>query len=281
MITARDMDLFKKLSEYGMLSSHQVRKLVFNSIALTTVLRRLRLLETGSYVKSIRGLESQDVLWVLQDRGAKLAEVEVPKRHWSKNMLPHDFKLLSLRLALEDSGISHAWEPEHLIRSNVFKKNGFKAAKEKLIPDGLMSIEVNGYRQSVAIELELERKSIKRYGEVFRRYSGKPNLFAIWYVAPRKDIWNTVYRCWRHYKTLYRLPTLYVSDLDEVMKDPLQARLLGEEAPKLIGKTWTPKMIEMPAHSPAHGVSGQHQENGEGKAELTAEDHTPIKEVCA
>ena len=281
MITARDMELFKRLSEYGMLSSNQVRKLVFNSIALTTVLRRLRLLEAGFYVKSIRGLETQNVLWVLQDRGAKLAEVEVPKRHWSKNILPHDYKLLSLRLALEASGISHAWDPEHLIRSNVFKKNGFKAAKEKLIPDGLMSIEINGYRHSVAIELELERKSIKRYGEVFRRYSGKPNLFAIWYLAPRKDIWNTVYRCWRHYKTLYQLPTLYVSDLDEVMKDPLNARLLGEEAPKLIGKTWTPKLIEMPAHTPAQGVSTQSEKMEERKIELTAEDHTPIRKDCA
>lgn len=281
MITARDIELFRKLSIYGMLSTKQVGQLVFNSIASSTVCRRLRLLEAGFYVKRIRGLESQDVLWVLADRGAKLAEVEATKRHWSKNMLDHDFKLLSLRLALEGSGLAHSWEPEHAIRSNVFKKNGFRAAKEKLIPDGLMSTEVKGYSQTVAIELELEMKSIKRYGEIFRRYSGKSNLYAIWYLAPRNDIRNTVFRCWRHYKSLYRLPTLYVSDLDEVMKDPLNARLFGEEAPMPIGKTWSPKMIQVPAHSPAQGVSNQPEKNVEKKVELTAEDHTPISKDVA
>lgn len=281
MITARDIELFRKLSVYGMLSTKQVGQLVFNSIASTTVCRRLRLLEAGFYVKRIRGLESQDVLWVLADRGAKLAKVEAPKRHWSKNMLDHDFKLLSLRLALEGSGLAHSWKPEHEIRSDIFKKNGFRAAKEKLIPDGLMSVGVEGYNQTVAIEVELERKSIKRYGETFRRYSGKSNLYAIWYLAPRKDIRNTVFRCWKHYKNLYQLPTLYVSDLDEVMKDPMNATLFGEEAPKFIGKTWSSKVSVLGAHSPAQGVSSQQETSQERKVELTAEDHTPISEDVA
>lgn len=241
MITKRDIALFKMLSNYGMLSTRQVGQLVFSSIATTTVCRRLRLLEAGSYVKRIRGLESQDHMWLLEARGARLAEVEVPKKRWSKNMLPHDFKLLSLRLALEASGVAHDWTPEHAIRSNVFKVFGFRAAKEKQIPDGLMGIEINGYRQSVSVELELERKSIKRYGEVFRRYSGKPDLHAIWYLAADNGTANLVYKIWWKTKSLYGVPKLYVSFLDEVMKDPLEARLLGEEAPKLIGKTWTPK----------------------------------------
>lgn len=281
MITKRDIELFKRLSDYGMLSTKQVGQIVFNSIAHSTVCRRLRLLEAGFYVKRITGVDSQDHLWVLADRGAKVAELEVPKRHWSKNMLPHDFKLLSLRLVLEASGVAHDWTPEHAIRSNVFKVNGFRAAKEKQIPDGLMGIEINGYRQSVAVELELERKSIKRYGEIFRRYSGKPDLHAIWYLATDKGTANLVYKIWWKTKSLYRVPKLYVSFLDEVMKDPLNARLLGEEAPKLIGKTWTSTKIEMPAHTPAQGVSTQSKKAEEGRVGLTAEDHTPIREDCA
>lgn len=281
MITARDVELFKKLSKYGMLSTKQVGQLVFKSIATTTVLRRLRLLEAGFYVKRIRGLESQDVLWVLQNRGAILAEVEVPKRHWSKNMLSHDFKLLSLRLALEASGISQNWTPEHLIRSNVFKKNGFRAAKEKLIPDGLMGIEVNGFSQSVAVELELTMKDTKRYEQIFRRYTDKRELHAIWYVGTTDGIVNLVYRTWRKVKSLYRLPNLYVSYLDEVMKDPLKARLLSEGEPKLIGNIWIPKLIEVTAHSPAQGVSSQHEKNQERKVELSAEDHTSNREDVA
>ncbi len=278
MITNRDIELFRKLSIYGMLSTKQVGQLVFNSITSTTVLRRLRLLEAGFYVKRVQGLESKEMLWVIADRGARLAEVEVPKRHWSKNMLEHDFKLLSLRLVLEGAGVAHNWTPEHEIRSMVFKKNGFRAAKEKLIPDGLMSIEVEGYTQSVAIELELTLKNIKRYEQTFRRYSDKRDLHAIWYVAPTNGIVNQVYGCWKKMKSLYRLPNLYVSYLDEVMKDPLKARLLGEEKPKLIGEAWRPKLIVVPAHSPAQQVSGQSGRMEERKVELSAEDHTPILE---
>lgn len=281
MITKRDIALFKMLSNYGMLSTKQVGELVFNSIATTTVCRRLRLLETSSYVKRIRSSDSQDYLWLLEDRGAKLAEVEIPKRRWSKNMLPHDFKLLALRLALEGSGVAHSWTPEHEIRSLIFKKNGFRAAKEKLIPDGFMGVGVGGYTQSVAVELELERKSIKRYEEIFRRYAGKPDLHAIWYLAADKAIVNLVYKIWSKTKSVYRVPKLYVSFFDEVMKDPLNARLLGEEAPKLIGKAWTSKKIETPAHSAAQGVSTQSEKIEDEKAGLTAEDHTPISEDVA
>ena len=129
--------------------------------------------------------------------------------------------------------------------------------------------------------MELERKRIKSYEEIFRRYSGKTKLHAVWYVAPEKGIVNLVYRIWRQKKSQYQLPTRYVSYLDEVRKDPMQARLLGEEAPKVIGKTWTPKMIEMPAHSPAQGVSGQSGKIEERRVELSAEDPTPISEDVA
>lgn len=238
MITTRDIELFRKLSIYGMLSTKQAGQLVFNSIASTTVLRRLRLLEKGLYVKRILGLETQEVLWVLADRGAKLADVEVPKRHWSKNMLSHDFKLLSLRLALEGAGLAQEWTPEHEIRSTVFKNNGFRAAKEKLIPDGLMSIEVGRLKQSVAIELELHMKNSIRYEQIFRRYSDKRDLHAIWYLAPSKGILNHAFRSWKKINSLYGTPNLYISYLDEVMKDPWRARLFGAEKPKIIGQIW-------------------------------------------
>lgn len=45
--------------------------------------------------------------------------------------------------------------PEHEIRSKVYKKFGLRDAKNKLIPDGLMGVEVNEKKVSVAIELEL------------------------------------------------------------------------------------------------------------------------------
>ena len=228
-ITSRDIELLKRLSVYGMLSTKQVNVLVFNSIAITTVLRRLRQLEAGFYVKRILGLESQDVLWVLTEKGASLAEVEVPKRHWSKSLLEHDFKLLQLRLAMEGCGVSHKWNPEHEIRAIIFKNNNFRDAKQKVIPDGLMSIERDGFKESVAVELELNMKSAKRYEEIFRKYAGNKNIPWIWYVAPTKSILKQVLAGWLKVKAVHRVPYLCMSYLHEVMKDPVQARLISND----------------------------------------------------
>ncbi len=109
------------------------------------------MLEDKKFIQRLLGLESQDVLWVLLPKGAEAAGLAIPKRHWSKNLLEHDYKLISLRLNLEDSGIAHSWIPEHLIRANIFRKNDFKTAKEKLIPDGLMATVADGKRLSGAL----------------------------------------------------------------------------------------------------------------------------------
>lgn len=280
-VTARDIKLLRKLSVYGMLSTKQTNVLVFNSIAITTVLRRLRLLESSLYVKRIRGLDSQDVLWVLTEKGALLAEVEVPKRHWSKSLLDHDFKLLQLRLAMEGCGVAHSWHPEHEIRAQIFKNNNFRAAKEKVIPDGLMSIERAGFKESVAVEMELRLKSSKRYDEIFLKYSGNQKITWIWYVAPTKGILKQVLAGWLRVKAVHRVPYLCMSFLDEVMKDPLKARLIGESNQRKLGEFWTQTKSDLAAHPPAQGVSGQVQKNEVGKIELSAEDHTPIREDVA
>jgi hypothetical protein len=256
-----------------MLSTKLVNEHVFNSIAMTTTLRRLRLLEANFYVKRILGLESQDVLWVLTDKGASMAGVEVPKRNWSKSMLEHDFKLLKLRLRMEGCGIARSWKPEHEIRSMIFKQSGYRGAKEKLIPDGLMSIEVGGRMESVSVELELTLKNSTRYDQTFRRYSGKDNIHAIWYVAPTNGILNQVFRRWKKTRELYRIPSLHLSLLDEMMTNPLKARLMGEKC-MLIENAWT-------ANSPAQGVSSENKTHEQIKTDLSSENHTPIEEDVA
>lgn len=273
MITTRDLEIFKKLHCYGMLSTKQVNELAFSSIAITTVLRRLRLLETSFYVKRILGLESQDVLWVLTEKGASKIGLEVPKRNWSKSMLEHDFKLLQLRLRMEGCGIARSWKPEHEIRSIIFKQSGYRGAKEKLIPDGLMSVEVNGRMESVSVEMELTLKNAIRYDQTFRRYANKENIHAIWYVAPTEGILNQVFRRWKKAKELYRIPNLYLSLLGEVTSDPLKARLMSEKCFQ-IERAWT-------AHPPAQRVSSENKTQGHRKTDLSSEDHTPIDENVA
>lgn len=143
VLTPRDKLLFRQLSNYGMLSTKQVTHLIFNDIATTTVLRRLRNLEDLNYVKRIQGPETQEVLWIITEKAAQIEGGELFKRYWNKNLLGHDFKLLRLRLELEKSGVAKSWVPEHEIRFLVFKKYTHKEAQRKLIPDGIMIAETS------------------------------------------------------------------------------------------------------------------------------------------
>jgi hypothetical protein len=251
-----------------MLSTKQVGQSFFSGVANTTVLRRLRLLEASFYVRRILGLESQEVLWVLTIKGASEASVSLPKRHWSKNMLEHDFKLLSLRLAMEDVWIAKSWMPEHIIRSSIFEKYGLREAKNKLVPDGFMAVEVDGIQQSIAIEVELTFKSRKRYQETFRRYSEKKGISGVWYLGKDKGILNQVRRNW--YSSNREVP-LYCSFIDEVLQNPLEARLLNRNGHELIKKLWR---SSVPAS--AQGVSIREGTKLFQENKPTTENHTPL-----
>ncbi|MBI2522273.1 MAG: replication-relaxation family protein [Bdellovibrio sp.] len=235
-ITQRDRKLFSHLSNYGMLTTKHVNEIIFGGIAITTVLRRLRILEEEKYLKRLVGLESQDILWTMTDKAALLGEGEQFKRYWNKNLLEHDFKLLNLRLALEKQGIAKSWIPEHKIRYLVFKKHGIEAAQKMLVPDGLMVTEVQTHKVSVAVELELSLKNKDRLEKNFSRYLEKKDLAYIWYICQGPLILNCVHKAWNAVKGYKSTIKLHSSLLTEVMQNP--------KAP------W----IEA-AHSPAHGVS--------------------------
>lgn len=252
-LTNRDLELFKKLSSYGMLSTQQLRRIVFGGIALTTVLRRLRLLEENFFVRRLDGLSSHELLWMLTPKGAETGKALLPKRNWSKNMLEHDYKLLSLRLLSEGEGIARLWTPEHEIRSKVFRNYGIRGAKNKLIPDGIMSAEVNGIQESVAIELELTLKNQMKLKETLRRYQETTSTFAVWYIVPSVAIMNQVQKVWNECIWNRSSIKLIFSNLDEVMREPLKAGLIIKGRSVYLGEYWR----SLPAQVGAQRVSTQ------------------------
>jgi hypothetical protein len=265
-ITSRDKQLFLKLASHGMLSTKQATTIIFNSIASTTVLRRLRLLEENYFLKRVSGLDSHEVLWVLTEKGANTVGVSVPKKNWSKNILDHDYKLLSLRLELEKTGIAKSWIPEHEIRSLIYKKYGLQEGKQKLIPDGLMG--------TVAIELELTLKNQSRIKEIVGRYQEKKELSAVWYIASGQSILKSFFREWSNHKGFNQSVKLYGSLLEDVLEDPLEATVFREGTPCKIKDLWRIQA----AHSPAQSVSNQLPANIEEVRRVNQQDQTKKEE---
>lgn len=154
-------------------------------------------------------------------------------------MLEHDHKLVGLRIALEMSGMAHSWTPEHEIRSFIFKKHGLRGMKDRIVPDGLMGIEVGGERHSVAIELELTLKNKTKLRKALGRYIEKGGFHALWYVAPKKSILDSVWRQWLAMGGQRSGIKLYASILSEVLAEPAKARLMGEKPHRPMSDVWT------------------------------------------
>jgi hypothetical protein len=201
--------------------------------------------------------------------------VQLSKRHWSKNMLNHDHKLLSLRLELEKCGVAQSWIPEHEIRSLIFKKYGMKEAKQKLIPDGLMGVEAKGNKASVAIELELTLKNQGRIKEIVKRYQEKKDLSAVWYIAESKSILNSLFREWINHQGINKSIRLYGSLFEDVIKNPAEAIIYGEGNALKVKDIWNVQ----PAHSSAQGVSTLLTLSTEQKTRTTQENHLNKIEV--
>jgi DNA-binding MarR family transcriptional regulator len=271
-ITSRDLLLLKKLSSHGILSTELIRIHCFNSIDNSTVLRRLRKLEKKSLIKRILGHEGQNLIWSLSIKGSRLAKIPIPKSHWNRNLLVHDLNLVAVRLALEGCRISHSWMPEHQIRSTIFKKHGLKGIKDRLVPDGLMSIDVDGRKESVAIEMELTLKSKKRIQATLLRYLEKAEVHAIWYLSPNYSILNSIFKQWQLVGGKKHAVKFYVSLLTDVLKNPLDTKLMGFSPSPFIKDIWKQK----PQTTGAQRVGTLINENRPSEKSLDDRNHTPI-----
>src|SRR3989338_5636866 len=124
LLTKRDLEIFKLLSKTAILTTAQINRTVFQGVAVTTVLRRLRKLEKGKFIQRIEGLPGHELAWALTLRGADAVGYVSLKRHFHRLSLVHDVILADLRLTLEDHGIARSWIPEHEIRSAMAKGCG-------------------------------------------------------------------------------------------------------------------------------------------------------------
>ncbi len=272
LVTARDRNLLDKLHAYGMLSTKQINQIIFDGIAKTTTLRRLRILEKEKFIQRISGLESHEYLWGLTLVGAQIIGRDLIKKHWNKNLLDHDYKLLCLRLTLENLGVINTWKPEHELKHLAFQKYGFKEAKNRLIPDAIM---LSGSGQNVktnAIELELTLKNKERIKVIVQRYLTKKELSSVIYVASSKGIIRSFLSTWRMYKPKNHSSRLYGCLYDEVMQEKSNAPIYGLEGKQRLGEL-------LGAHPSAHRLSNRTEHGARELNLVTTNNHTTLLEL--
>lgn len=268
-LTNRDLEIFKLMTKTTILTTAQLKKYVFQGVAVTTILRRLRKLEKEKFIERTEGLPNHELAWHLTLKGADAVGYVNPKRYFHRLSLVHDVKLTGLRLTLESSRIAHSWLPEHEIRSAMARKHGVKRMQSQSVPDGIMGIKYNSVMESVLVELELHYKNKSRYQNIFQSYQWKKNVKAIWYLVPSESLGRHLEKLWLKYVGKVG-PWFLWSLVDDVLENHGQATLHYFDKSFEIGKLFEPREEQsLPAHTSGSGVSNQAKYFSPEKINLT------------
>jgi hypothetical protein len=238
-LTERDRRLFLDIQDYGLLTTNRIIAKHFPDTARTTVLRRLRQLEVGRYIKRTAILDDGSFAWHMTEFGARQLNDKPIKLSFSRAVLVHDIALVDLRLKLEEAGIALAWRSEHSLRHELARHLGHRQFATMTVPDGLMAI-AKDHKEAIAIEVELTAKNQSRYRDTFASYARKEELYMLWYVVKSESIAKQL----RHEAERYlghRGTFLCWSMLDEVLRDPRQAPIYALNGSGTVERAFTPR----------------------------------------
>ena len=204
--TERDLLLLEQLESYGVLSTQQIRELIFKGINTRTVLRRLRLLKQRGLIFSSEGLPNGGLAWILSKKSASLFKQDIETKIINKNTLQHDVAVSSIRIQLERLKIAESWTAEHILKKEVIRsiheerRNSLCYAEESpLVPDGLFITKYEGEMKAIALELELNLKSKARYKKIFSQYRKKEKICFVWYVVLNRSVGEVLSELWDRY----------------------------------------------------------------------------------
>jgi hypothetical protein len=223
----RDKILFETLLNYPVMTTKQVGAKVFPGVQLKTVLKRLGKLEANGYLEKIEGLPTYDRAWMLAAKGALIVSDRLPKRRVSRFLLEHEVKLVDLRISLEDAGIAHHWIPEHEIRSSAAARYGLRNMKHRTIPDAIMVVNHRGVMKSVALELELSGKNIRRYQRTFTDYALQSEISAVWYVTESSRLAKRLEKIWNSINGKNSRVRFIWSEAHDIIKNGSEAKIFS------------------------------------------------------
>ncbi len=228
----RDRKILAALANYGVLSTKQISDLFFAGINHTTVMKRLRTLESEGIILRSSGLPNAMSSWCLSINGARLIGADEPARYVNRNTLLHEVGVSDLRISLETIDFGDNWTSEAELKRQFNYNSRHTDQHSKNIPDGIFSAKTDAMGV-VAVELELHAKSHQRYRKILSQYAEKDSIKWVWYVVQSKSIGDTVMNQWRKVQRYSYSPVLIISLLETVLSNPRNASLHFCDSKKL------------------------------------------------
>ena len=142
----------------------------------------------------------------------------------NRNSLQHDVLLSEILFHLQKRNIVEVWTPEHVLKRKsigeaLYTWNWSRRDPHPLIPDGLFLTEYEGKKRTVALEVEISQKTIKRYEKHFSFYRSRRDLWLVWYVVLNKSFGEKLLWLWRKEKSSWARCGFSYSTVEEVMRE--------------------------------------------------------------
>ncbi|MCB0368630.1 MAG: replication-relaxation family protein [Bdellovibrionales bacterium] len=254
-LTARDRSVLELIDSYGMLSTSQIKQLMFEEVNKRTMLRRLRILEKTKNLNRITGLSRGELVWILSSKATKLIGSDLLIKGVNRNTLEHDILINDCRISLKDMG-KH-WISGHVLRKDMASSSGYRSGDEAIIPDSLFALNTKAGLKTISLEVELIAKSKRRYERLMDLYQDNSDIDYVWYIVPSASIGKKVLQQVRidSYRKSYDW-AMYTL-LDELRINPLEAKLNFKKkriSLKDFYQVETRKNHQKLAHSEVHSV---------------------------
>ena len=126
------------------------------------------------------------------------------------------------------------WTPEHVLKrksigGGLYTWDWSRRDPHPLIPDGLFLTEYERKKRTVALEVEISQKTIKRYEKHFSFYRSRRDLWLVWYVVLNKSFGEKLLSLWRKGKSSWTRCGFSYSTVEEVMREDFVLPEIMEE----------------------------------------------------
>jgi hypothetical protein len=218
----RDRSLLQCLYRFGVLSTRQIATQFFPQIAISTVLRRLRILEESRLITNCGHLRDGAKLWSLGKSGGLAISKEEVFRFANQNTFHHDVCVTEARFALENIGLGVDWTSEAELKRNLAYSQ-----RDGLVPDGIFTADIFGEPKVIAFELELSAKSHLRYKNIFLEYGRMDAIGVIWYVVRNASITKPILKQWTTLKS--KAQTILLTDYSDLIRNGPLAEITNDK----------------------------------------------------
>lgn len=223
ILTGRDQKFLETLSDYSLLSTGQIRELIFKNIHKSAAHRRLRKLRKKRIIERIARTDFGEWVWTLGEKGR--AHFGVKKLKINRNSLTHDLLCNDVRIKLEELKIARHFKSSFNLREKVSEKTNPRDRTLDQIPDWICMMGFNSGKRLTSIEVELNYKGKRRMDKVFDTYWRKKEIEKIVYFVSTLSMGKKMLELVKEYKSLKGETWFMFVTIDDFLKFEMESNV--------------------------------------------------------